>query len=173
MKCPFCGEENIEGVDTCENCGEDLTAFGGVQPQDTLEEGLVKDPILSAAQCRTWTTDVSTSIWEVAQNMDHNNQCCLVLEKGKLAGIVTERDILQKTLFKNLDLKSTPISEIMTKKPECLNAEDKLVYALNKMAMGGYRHVPIHKPDGSYQVISVQDVLAYLVKRLPKTLETS
>lgn len=173
MKCPFCGDENIGGVDACENCGEDLTAFDGVQPEDSLEEGLIKDPLLAAATCHTWSTPATTSVAEVAQKMDQNNQCCLVMEGKELVGIVTERDILQKFLFKGHDLKTTPIVTIMTPKPEILHAQDNIVHALNKMAMGGYRHIPVLKSDGSYQVISVRDVLAYLAHHLSQGLSDS
>jgi CBS domain-containing protein len=165
MKCPFCGYENITGADECDSCGEDLTAFDGVRPKDLLEKGLVRDPILSVAKCKTWTAPETASILECAKKMDHGNNCCLIVRGDQLIGIATERDILMKALLKDFDLAKTPITKIMTPNPDILNSQDKIVHALNKMAIGGYRHIPIRLDDGSYQVISGRDILAYLATR--------
>jgi CBS domain-containing protein len=170
MNCPFCGYDNIAGVDTCESCGEDLTAFDGVRPRDLLEKGMIKDPLLDVAQCETWFAAPDTPIHQVAQKMDRENNCCLIMDGEKLLGIVTVRDVLSKALLKDFDLKTTPISKIMTPEPDILNSNDKLVHALNLMAIGGYRHVPVKKPEGGYQVISVRDFIAYLAKQFPKAL---
>lgn len=168
MKCPFCGQENIAGTDECESCGEDLTAFDGVRPHDLLEKGLVKEQLLNVAKCKTWLVAESTPIFEVAQKMDQDNNCCLIARNKELVGVVTVRDILQKAILRGFDLKKTPISQIMTPNPDVLTPEDKVVHALNKMAMGGYRHVPIRLAEGKYQVISVRDILAYLADKLPE-----
>ncbi|MDX1386265.1 MAG: CBS domain-containing protein [bacterium] len=170
MNCPFCGYDNIAGSDSCESCGEDLTAFDGVRPQDSLEEGLVKDSLLDVAKCDTWSTTADTTILQVAEKMDRDNNCCLIMDGDTLLGIVTMRDILSKALLKDFDLASTPISKIMTPNPDILFGEDKLVHALNLMAVGGYRHVPIKRPEGGYQVISVRDIIAYLAKQFPGAL---
>ena len=170
MKCPFCGNSNITGADTCESCSEDLTAFDGVRPQDSLEEGLVRDAILDVARCETWMTTGDTTILEAAKQMDKDNNCCLVMDGENLLGVLTVRDILQKATLKDFDLSKTPISKIMTPNPDILNWEDKLVHALNKMAIGGYRHVPVKRPDRSYQVISVRDILAYLADKFPNVV---
>ncbi len=168
MKCPFCGHENIKGVDTCESCNEDLTQFDGTHPKDSLEQGLVKDPILDVAKCNTWAVSPETPLVEVAEKLGQDNQCCLVVEGKKLIGIVTVRDILQKVIHRGFDLKTTPIKKIMTPNPDTLTKEDKLVHALNKMSMRGYRHVPILKDDGNYQVISVRDIISYLAQKFPQ-----
>ena len=165
MKCPFCGYENISGADECDSCGEDLTAFDGVRPRDPLEKSMVHDPILSVARCKTWTAPETASILEVARNMDHGNNCCLIMRGKELVGIATERDILTKALLKDFDLATTPITKIMTPKPDILNSDDKIVIALNKMAIGGYRHIPVRTQQGTYQVISGRDILAYLATR--------
>ena len=170
MKCPFCGHENIAGSDTCDSCSEDLTAFDGVQPRDSLEEGMIKDSLLEAAKCHTSLTNPDASIMEVAKMMDQDNNCCLVMDGEKLAGIVTMRDILQKAILKDFDLSKTPISTIMTADPDILHSDDKLVYALNMMAVGGYRHVPIKRPEGGFQVISVRDIIAYLAAQFPEAV---
>jgi CBS domain-containing protein len=34
----------------------------------------------------------------------------------------------------------------MTRDPSFLHPEDPIAFAINKMAMGGYRHIPILRP---------------------------
>jgi len=168
MKCPFCGHKNIQGVDTCDSCGEDLTAFDGVKPKDSVERGLVKDPILSVAKCKTLSVPPNTPLIDIAEKMGEDNQCFLVTEGKKLVGIVTVRDILQKVIHRGFDLKTTPVRKIMTPNPDTLTKEDKVVHALNKMSLGGYRHVPVLKEDETYQVISVRDIITYLAAKFPQ-----
>ncbi len=167
MKCPFCGYENISGVDTCDHCDEDLTAFDGVRPKDPLERSLVKDPISSITKSKILPVSPDTPIRKVAEGLNQENRCGLVMDGDKLVGIITAWDLLHRVLFKKVDLDKTPISEIMTPNPETLNPDDKIVSALNKMAIGGYRHVPIRMGDNQYGVVSIRDILGYLALRFP------
>jgi CBS domain-containing protein len=173
MKCPFCGYKNISGVDSCESCGEDLTAFDGIRPQDSFERSLVKDTVGPIAKCDPLIVSPSTPIKEVAQELNRDNRCGLIVEREKLVGIVTIRDILQKALLKDMDLSKTPVAEIMTPNPETLNPEDKIALALNKMAIGGYRHIPIIRGKNNYGVISVRDIIGYLAEMFPDALDNA
>ncbi|MCB1215139.1 MAG: CBS domain-containing protein [Deltaproteobacteria bacterium] len=168
MICPFCGEENIQGQENCIQCGEDLTAFEARGKRDKLERSLVKDALLPVAQCEVLAVSPNSSIESVAKDLNAFNRSCLVVEGKELKGIVTVRDIFKKAMFKDLDLSKTPVSQIMTPNPETLGPKDSLAMALNKMSLGGYRHIPIILGPGRFSVISVRDILAYLVDQLPE-----
>src|SRR4029450_8065999 len=71
---------------------------------------------------------------------EHHVGCVLALEDGRLAGILTERDLLLK--LEDADL-SRPVRDLMTPDPEVLHPDDPIVYALHRMSVGGYRHVPL------------------------------
>ena len=91
--------------------------------------------------------------------------CVLVTSRGKLLGIFTERDVLKKILGVSFDLKTTPLTEVMTVNPQSLYEDDTIAYAMNFMDLGGYRHIPIvnraFEPVG---VVSVKDIVAYFVQ---------
>jgi CBS domain-containing protein len=108
-----------------------------------------------------------TPVKEVVQHLAQENRCVLVMSGQKLLGIVTERDILFKVMDKKRDLEKIPISEIMTPNPETLKLTDKIVHALNKMSIGGFRHIPIVDGEKKIRVISVRDILAYLAEMFP------
>jgi CBS domain-containing protein len=104
---------------------------------------------------------------------DHRVGCALVVDgSGRLVGIVTERDLLLK-LDAATEL-SRPVGDLMTGDPETLSADDPIAYALNRMADGGYRHVPLVDADGRPTgMVSVKDVVHYLADSFPATVFTA
>jgi CBS domain-containing protein len=101
---------------------------------------------------------------------DHRVGFVLIVEGATLVGILTERDLLMK--LDGADLEQ-PVSNLMTPDPETLHPDDPISYALNHMADGGYRHVPLvdakHRPVG---IVSVKDVVNYLADCFPLTVFT-
>lgn len=93
----------------------------------------------------------------------------LVVRDGKVAGICSERDIIQKVLVIGLDPTTVSIEEIMTSDPECLQPDDTVAFALHLMQIGGYRHIPLvneeHEPVG---IVSVKDIVDYIVDHFPE-----
>ena len=56
----------------------------------------------------------------------------------------------------------------MTPDPECLTPHDPIAFALNRMVVGGYRHVPLVTADGSpVGILPMRDVIAYIVSFFP------
>ena len=97
--------------------------------------------------------------------------CALIMDGEKLVGLFSERDVLLKVVAKGLDAASLPVSDVMTPDPECLQHDDAIAYALNKMAVGGYRHVPILKDDGVPEaIVSMRDIVNYIVQFYPEEI---
>jgi len=90
--------------------------------------------------------------------------CALVIDDGKLLGIFTERDVLNKLTGKRALGPGTPVKELMSPNPETLRETDSVATALNKMSLGRYRHIPVLKSDGTYSVTSIKHVLRYIAK---------
>jgi len=112
------------------------------------------------------TVDIDTPLRDAVHLMQAKRiGCVLVTSHRKLLGIFTERDVLKKIVGSAFDLRSTPISEVMTINPQALNESDTIAYALNFMDLGGYRHIPIvnelFEPLG---LVSVKDIVSYLVQ---------
>ena len=72
-----------------------------------------------------------------------------------------------KALGTKKDLKDIPVSAIMTANPESLSSDDSVAYAVNRMSIGGYRHIPILKDGKPTGMISIRDVMRYLSKLFP------
>jgi len=91
----------------------------------------------------------------------------LVTEDEKLIGIFAERDLLLKQLCDGAGI-SRPVKEYMTPDPDCLTVDDSIALALNRMARGGYRHVPLITPDRKpVGLVSMRTVMEYIVTFFP------
>ncbi len=92
---------------------------------------------------------------------EHHIGCVLVVEDERLVGILTERDLLLKP--EGADL-SRRVRDLMTPNPEVLHPDDPIVYALHRMSVGGYRHVPLVDDRGRpVGMLSVKDIVHYVV----------
>ena len=167
MICPSCGHDNLEGLDRCENCMKPLRDLDVPRSEATagLVRSVMEDNLSSLAQMETLKVRPDEPALEVTRRMkEAQTGCALVLDKeGKLVGIFTEHDVLRK-LMNAGDAKDVPVSKLMTGNPETLQESDSVAAALNKMAMGRYRHVPIIRDDGSYSVASIKSVLKYIAQ---------
>ena len=92
---------------------------------------------------------------------------------GKLAGIFTERDALNKLALGERDPKKTLLRDVMKAKPETLTPDDEIGYALRMMSHGGYRRVPLADREGRpVGVISVRDIVDFIADHFPDQILT-
>jgi signal-transduction protein with cAMP-binding, CBS, and nucleotidyltransferase domain len=166
MFCPSCSHDNIEGVDRCEKC---LTPLLNLDvPRAEFAEGLARSVMeddLSELENEFLGVPSDTPVSEVIAKMKQAGLgCALVMEQGRLVGIFTERDLLNKLTGKTSHSESSAVSELMSANPEILRETDSVATALNKMSIGQYRHIPVLKTDGTYCVTSIKHVLKYIAR---------
>ena len=92
--------------------------------------------------------------------------CVLVFDGADLAGIITSFDILHKVAGPKEDLNAVTCAQIMTSDPVTLPADDEIKVAINKMASGEFRHVPIVDDAGRTRLVTVRDVFRHLSPHL-------
>jgi CBS domain-containing protein len=164
MICPECHTNNIEGADTCANCGADL--FGLDHPAgrqsshapDFIATRLADIPAQSPVRVES-TEPVGLAV-RLMQNSD--TDCVLVMNGTKLAGIITPWDILHKVAGPNEDLNAVTCGEIMTADPVFLRDDDDIAVAINKMSVGGFRHIPLLQGGTPLAVVSIRDVFRHI-----------
>jgi CBS domain-containing protein len=165
--CPYCDAENIEGADECEACGEALTDLSVRAPTTRVEADLLRDRIERLWPKSPSTVSPTTPVGQVLTKMvGETIGCVMVVEDGKLVGIFSERDALMKLNTDAPKFLERPISQFMTPEPVTLEANDKIAFALHKMNVGGYRHIPILFEGKLAGVISIRDILRYLTERI-------
>jgi CBS domain-containing protein len=123
-------------------------------------------PTLKPATCIA----PSTSIRETIDKMKSNSVGCVLVEEGhRLVGVFSERDVLNKVAGQALDIDRVKVSELMTPDPECLTPDDGVAYALNKMNVGGFRHIPLVDETGKpVGVVAMRNIVDYIVQLFPE-----
>ena len=132
---------------------------------------IIDAPISELEPAKPICVEPTLSIGDTIKTMQkHKIGCVLVSDGDELLGIFSERDLLMR--FYDSDKKGEmPISEFMTVNPECLEPHHPLAYALNRMSMGGYRHIPILDHHGHPAgIISVKDIVNHLVAHVPEAV---
>ncbi len=171
IKCPSCGFESIEGEDRCQQCLHSLMQRDIPRPKkdDNIQHAILTAPVsdlLTGHDLLVCSpTDPLNKIVKIFKK--DNKNCVLVYQKKKLVGILSNRDLLLKLAGKDQDLSKLKVEDIMTKDPGCVKPEDPIAYAINKMALGRYRHVPVLRDDGTpVSILVIKDVLQHLSKRI-------
>lgn len=168
MICPYCHAENIEGADECVNCGQSLYGLDlpGAKAGTTAPD-FIHEPIASLPKHEAPRVRPSDPVGLAVQQMRRSDTgCVLVMEDDRLAGIITGWDILQKVAGPNEDLNAVTCGQVMTADPLCLRDDDSIALALNLMASGEFRHVPILRDGKPGTVIDHNDVFRHISPHL-------
>ena len=114
----------------------------------------------------------STSVREAVGKMNEGRVGCVLIEdSGRLVGIFTERDVLKRIVAENLDTSRTTLDAVMTPNPEFLTPDDRIAYALNKMSVGGFRHIPLVDAGGHpVGVVAMRNIVDYVVDLFPEEI---
>jgi CBS domain-containing protein len=165
MICPNCGHDNLPGSEECTSCLQDLTQLDRPVAQDRVERSLMEDPVSVLRPRHPVTIGPTTSVREAIQTMlARDIGALLVVDRaGKLLGIFSERDLLIKVAGLE-DSSAIPVGEVMTPHPESVTADDTLAFALHKMDIGGYRHLPVVDGNIPTGMISVRDMLRHITR---------
>lgn len=166
LQCPFCDYENLEGADSCARCETTLADVEGLAAQSDMEIDLLHRPLGDLIADDYITVGGQETVGNVVRRLNEEGQhCAIVMDQERILGIFTERDVLNK-LAHGFDKRSAaPVREYMTADPETLNAHDPVAFALNRMMVGGYRHIPILQNGRLAGLVSVRDLLGYFTTR--------
>ncbi len=136
---------------------------------------MLETPIAEVRRAPAITVGPATSVAKAAELMRKKKvSAVLVVErkKGKaaLSGIFTERDLVDRALPARSWARA-PVKKFMTGRPETLRERDSVAYALNKMSVGRFRHVPVVDAAGAPAgMVSIRDVIDFIVELCPEEI---
>ncbi len=170
IKCPSCGFDNLEGEDRCVQCLHSLMQRDIPRPKkdDKFQRVMMTTAIVELLTGKDLlVANPADSIQKIIRILrEKKKNCVLVYKRKKMVGILSHRDILLKVAGKAEDLSKIKVESVMTPNPEFVRADAPIAYVVNKMAMGGFRHVPVLAQDGApLSIILIKDVLGYLSRR--------
>ncbi|MEE8481229.1 MAG: CBS domain-containing protein [Desulfobacterales bacterium] len=106
-----------------------------------------------------FSTSPDTMVYDALKLMAEKEIGALVvLDKGKMVGIISERDYARKIILKGKKSKHTPVRKIMTTKVVHTTPKQKLIKCLNVMTKHHFRHMPVFDEDKLVGVISIEDI---------------
>jgi CBS domain-containing protein len=122
----------------------------------------VKD-ILAVKGTHVLSTSPSATVYEAALLMnEHKVGSLMVLQDGRLAGIITERDILQRVVAKRRDPGTLLVQEAMSSDLVCCCSQTTVDEARGVMKNRRIRHLPVVDDDDQLLgVISIGDLNAH------------
>ncbi len=128
--------------------------------------------VLKRKGSEVWFVTPDQTVYEAIERMaDKAVGALLVISDGKLVGIISERDYARKVILKGRSSRTTLVKEIMTS-PVILVTSDQAVDAcMDIMTRNRIRHLPIVENEKVLGVISIGDLVKWVVSEQEETIE--
>lgn len=143
-------------------------ALGGERLRGGLRElpsghsaavNLMITPVAKIARSKPITTPLTVPVREAAELMSRQRISSLIVtDGGRLAGILTDRDLRDRVVAKGLAY-DRPVSEVMTPSPVTVNAADLAYEALLVMARSSFHHLPVLDGERVCGVVTDTDLV--------------
>jgi len=95
---------------------------------------------------------------------DHRVRAILVIDDGKLVGIVSQGDCAIKVLLPHNNPKQVLVSEVMTRNPLTVSLSNSLDECMAIMVHKHIRHLPVVEADKVVGIVSVGDMVKSIIE---------
>jgi CBS domain-containing protein len=120
--------------------------------------------VLQLKGSEVWTTTPDTPVYEALKLMAEKEVGALVVvDKGQVVGILSERDYARKVVLKGKTSMETPVKEIMTSRVFYVQPEQTIEECMALMTDKRVRHLPVLSGDQLTGIISIGDVVKEII----------
>ena len=118
-----------------------------------------------------WTTAPTDSTLTALQIMaDKNIGFLVVLERGAMVGVLSERDCARRVVLANKSLETTPVADIMIRDVVRVDLRHTFADCLRLMHQHRIRHLPVVENGKAIAVVSIRDLLSEAVAHHAKII---
>ena len=119
-----------------------------------------------------WSVNPTETVYDALVVMaDRNVGALVVLEEGRLIGILSERDYARKVVLQGKTSRDTLVREIMTENPVCVRPGQSIEECMALMTYKRIRHLPVIEGDELVGVISIGDVVKDIISEQEFVIE--
>ena len=103
----------------------------------------------------------STTVFDAAQFMSQRKigAVCVLDEAGKLIGVFSERDLLNRVVVPRTDPASLQLGQVASPVRAVIRCDETPHQALERMEQIGSRHLPVVDGDDWVGMLSIRDLL--------------
>src|SRR5205085_9907469 len=134
-------------------------------PTGTISE------ILNHKGTNVYSVAPDTIVFDAIQLMsDKNVGALLVIDHGKLVGIISERDYTRKVALKGKSSKQTKVREILSEQLIRISPSHSIEDCMRLMTEHRIRHLPVLNGDEIVGIISIGDLVNWIISAQTNTI---
>jgi len=124
--------------------------------------------VIAGKQGDVFSISPSNSLHEAVVMLREKGIGALIVkgDDGKLAGILSERDIVRRLADTPGQTLGQKVEDIMTKSVQTCEPDDALISVLQRMTSGRFRHMPVVEGETVVGMVTIGDVVNFRLKEL-------
>jgi len=153
--------------------------FGGMLSGGSMdsarEEVIVAETIASILKLKgreTWSVTPDATVYDsLALMAEKDVGAALVIDEGKLIGIISERDYARKVVLEGRSSRLTRVREIMTPEPVTARPENTVEECMTIMTQYRVRHHPVLDRENLVGIVSIGDLVRATIADQAHTID--